>query len=233
MRLEDARKLPKYAKVRCGERVYDFGYVGQVSWTNLRWGGGDPNAPALHSGDLTDAADGASEFIDIQLDKMPSNVAYVVPTVNHYAGENYASCKECFFGFMSRDLADRGKPFEAKTVQTKFDLRGDKKVACPLVFVREGGWHVKWLDLYLKGMMLGNRVEANKYSTQLLAKSLVTRQYLMAGKLLDLYREKATRVIKSGKIPVGATYVGLLQPAGLPEKTEVYTLGNLKSLIPA
>jgi hypothetical protein len=30
MRLEDARKLPKYAKVRCGERVYDFGYVGQT-----------------------------------------------------------------------------------------------------------------------------------------------------------------------------------------------------------
>lgn len=210
--------------------MYDdsFRFLGQVSYTSLGWGGQTHNQPALHSGDITSAPNGASEFIDIQLAKMPANVRYVVPTVNHFAGHTYKDCAECFFGFMSRSLSEKGKPFEAKTVQTRFALRGEKKVAVPMVFVRgESGWSVKWLDLYLNGLPAGNSTETNRYSTQLLAKSLVTRQYLTVGRLMEAYQSKRPK--KGG----GKVYAGLFAPEGLPAGTEVYTLDNLKALIPA
>lgn len=218
--------------------MYDasFNMIGQVSWTNLRYSDGNANVPALHSGDLTDATDGATEFIDVILDKLPGECAYLAPTVNLFTGELYKDCAECFFGFMSRDLAERGKPFEPATVQTRFDLRGDKNVAMPLVFQRtESGWQAKWLDLYLKGRPSGNRVEATKFSTELLAKSLVNRRYLTVGRLLEIHREKAAKVLT--KVPTRAvknlTYIGLSQPEGLPEGTTVITLDSLKQLIPA
>ncbi len=219
-------------------QFYDanFNDTGQVSWTNLRYG--DANGPVVHSGDLTDASDGATEFIDIKLDKIGSEVAYIVPSVFFFAGEKYTDLKESFFGYMELPTGGKGQPFEARTVKTKFAVRGDGANVTPMVFVRaeDGSWSGKWMDLYSKGSNrgYGNRVEDNKFSTLALMKSIVEKDYMGIDKLVELYADRAKKVIAADKVsdkPV--TYIGLRRPEGLHPDSKVYTLEQFKDLIPA
>jgi hypothetical protein len=71
----------------------DFGYLGHVSWTNFGEDG------AVYSGDIVDAPDGATEFIDIALDTV--GAAYVVPQVNVFASEGFDDVAESLFGWMT------------------------------------------------------------------------------------------------------------------------------------
>jgi stress response protein SCP2 len=206
----------------------DFEFKGQVSFTHLRTGA------ITHSGDITDATNGATEFIDVRLNQLSSDIVYLLPTINAYSGEPFATCKEAFMGFMMRKESNRGAPFEAKSVQTKFALRGDKNgVGVPMVFMKgENGWQAKWLDIYSKGMPWGNRVEQNRFSTALLAQTMIARQYLTMGRLTDLYRKKAKKTYSVDKAPArDVTYIGLDRPEKLTGT--FYTLDNLKTLIPA
>lgn len=212
----------------------DFTFKGQVSWTYLGWGYDQSGASAItHSGDITDATNGATEFIDVQLNKLSKDIVYLLPTINAYWGESFARCKEAFMGFMTRKGANKGAPFEAKSVQTKFALRGEKNgVGIPMVFMKtDEGWAAKWLDLYSKGMPWGNRVEQNKFSTALLARTMIEKRYLTMKRLTDLYRKKAKKVYVLDKAPKNATYIGMDRPEGI--EGTAYTLDNLKSLIPA
>jgi hypothetical protein len=208
-----------------------FETMGHVSYTSLQWDG------VVHSGDIRTAPNGASEFIDISLGG--ATYEYVMPQVNYFSGEQFDEVKESFFGFMERTPAQRGKPFEAATVQTKSELRGKGKIALPLVFVRgaKGEWSVKWLHLYLKGQKCGNRVEKNRLSTALLVRSVVEREYLTVSYLADLLARKAGSFAwYEGQTfapnePV--TFIGLVAPEGLPPGSTVITPANLASLIPA
>lgn len=221
----------------------DFNLLEQISWTNVGLGNRSKTGEfktsfagsACHSGDIIDAPNGATEFIDISLKSLDPRVTYILPTINAYTGEAFAQCREAFMGYMLREAVNKGAPFEAKSVQTKFALRGDKNgVGVPMVFMRtDEGWKAKWLDLYSKGMPWGNRVEQNRFSTALLAKTIIGRDYLTMGRLLDLYRAKARRVHKvdSKHLPKQVTYIGIDRPDHI--KGEIYGLDNLKSLIPA
>ena len=83
----------------------DFLLAGQVSWTNLSELG------AVHSGDITEAPDGATEFIDLDLGRVSAR--YVVPQVNIYSGEGFDDAEEAFFGFMEREPEQRGRAVRA------------------------------------------------------------------------------------------------------------------------
>jgi hypothetical protein len=214
--------------------LLDGSYTGaqQLSYTNLRLGGG------AHSGDITSAPAGASEFIDLQLDAIPSR--FIIPQVNIYSGEAFNEAEEAFFGFMTRDGAQRGQPFEAATVRMKSDLSGRGRVALPLAFMRgdDGRWRAKWLHLYLRGHADFNQVEGNKVTTSLLTRSVIERDYLRVRYLTDLMSTTARATSVHGfEIPVPegtpVTFIGLAEPEELPEGSQVYTLANLASLIPA
>ncbi|MEU8385282.1 hypothetical protein [Streptosporangium sp. NPDC048865] len=197
-----------------------YGDPQQVSWTNY---GTDF---ASYSGDLTDAAEGASEFIDIRLAQATRPI--VIPQVNIYDGEPFDEAAEAFFGFMTRDAEQKGRPFEPRTVRMKSDLRGSGRVALPLAFLRgdDGGWRAKWLHLYLKGHARFNQVEGNRVTTSLLVRSIVERDHLRVRHLAGLLRAKSS--------PGGpVTYIGLQAPAGLPTGARVYTPATLHELIPA
>ncbi len=75
----------------------DHAAVCRLSYTALTEVGGE------HSGDVTEAPDGASEFIDPRLDTVRGT--FIVPQVNIYAGEGFEAVEESFFGFMLRDAA--------------------------------------------------------------------------------------------------------------------------------
>lgn len=201
---------------------------GWLSYTSLRGYGG------VHSGDITSAPNGASEFIDLHLSRVPAK--FIVPQVNVFSGEGFDQAAESFFGFMTRDRAQAGKPFEPRTVRMKSDMRGAGRVALPVAFMRgeDGKWRGKWLHLYSKGQAAFNRIENNRVSTGLLARAIMERDYLRVGYLADMLRATAENVWTPGAArpdePV--TYIGLEAPE-LPAGSAAITPLNIAGLMPA
>ncbi|MER7758666.1 TerD family protein [Streptomyces sp. NPDC097619] len=214
--------------------VLDASYetVSWLSYTELKALGG------VHSGDVTEAPQGASEFIDLRLEAVPGTV--IVPQVNIYSGEGFDETEESFFGYMTRDTEQRGRPFEARTVRTKSELRGPGRVALPLAFLRgeDGRWHAHWLHLYLQGSPHANRVEENRVTVSALVRSLVERDHLTVRHLAGLLADRARTVTVRApgdttplpEVPV--TYIGPARPEGLHPDSRIVTPENLRDLIP-
>lgn len=207
----------------------DYSTDSWLSYTSLKAVGGE------HSGDVTEAPDGASEFINLSLDRVRSS--FIVPQVNIFAGEGFDEVEESFFGFMLRDGEQKGRPFEPRTVRMKSELRGVGRVALPLVFRRgdDGRWRAKWLHLYLKGISSANRVEENQVSVSKVVRALVEREQLTVGYLIDLLSGGTTAVdLWDGEpVPDGPVmYIGLGRPEGLHPDSQVITLENLRDVIP-
>ena len=202
-----------------------FHTTGQVSWTNYREGG------VVHSGDVTDATNGATEFIDVPLD-LPGH--YVVPQVYVYAGESFAEVAESMFGYQTRERDQLGAPFDARTVRSRSQMRGEGRVALPMVFVKgERGWQAVWLHLYLPGRPMFNQVEANTFTTADRVRALVERRYLTMSYLVDLLRTRTEVTTWDGQVPAEpVTFIGVHAPDGLPAGSDVYTLDRLGELLP-
>jgi hypothetical protein len=202
-----------------------FHTAGQVSWTNYHHDG------VVHSGDITDATNGATEFIDV-----PRTVSghYVVPQVNIYAGESFDEVAESMFGYQTRTRDQRGATFDPRTVRARSQLRGQGRVALPMVFARgERGWQVVWLHLYLSGRPSFNRVEENTFTTADRVRALVERRYLTMSYLIDRWRARAEVITWDGRLPDRpVTFIGIEAPQGLPDGSEAYTLDRLSELIP-
>lgn len=194
----------------------DAGDASWLSYTNLTGFGG------RHSGDITDAPNGATEFIDLELSKLKHR--YIVPQVNIYSGEGFDEVAESFFGFMLRDQEQQGKPFEPRTVRMKSDLRGPNKVALPLVFIRDdNGWTVRWMHLFLRGQSWSNRVETNRVSTWQIVQGIIGRDYLTVRYLVDLMAPTKLTILERG----------VSAPDDASMHLRIDTLGELKGLIPA
>ncbi|MER7690831.1 hypothetical protein [Streptomyces sp. NPDC097610] len=207
----------------------DYSTDSWLSYTSLKAVGGE------HSGDVTEAPDGASEFINLSLDRVRST--FIVPQVNIYAGESFEEVEESFFGFMLRDGEQKGRPFEPRTVRMKSELRGVGRVALPLAFRREddGRWRAKWLHLYLKGISSANRVEENQASVSKVVRAIVEREHLTVRYLIGLMSGDSTAVdLWDGeRVPdEPVMYIGLERPEGLHPDSRVITLENLRDLIP-
>ncbi len=202
----------------------DFGYVGHVAWTNLAHDG------AVHSGDITESADGATEFIDIPLSTIDAHC--LVPQVNVYSGEGFDDVAESTFGWMTRGPAQAGAPFDPRTVRARSTLRGPGRVALPIAFTRDpdGSWSATWLHLHLPGDPAFNQVEGNHLNTTLLAKAILARRYLTTTHLLDLLRAKGvptTTWTPTLHLDVPVTYLGLHPPDDLPEGSTTLTPDQL------
>lgn len=199
-----------------------FNIVEQCSFTMTR------SHNMVHSGDITDATNGASEFIDVDLGCLPDRCVYVVPQVNYFTGEDFNEVEEVFFGYMERDSKKTGKPFEPSTVKVKSSIRGNGKVALPMVFKRSGnGWLAKWTHLYLKGTYSGNMVERNGISTSDVLRGIVHRKYLTVSYIADMMMKKCTDNADDKKL-----YVGFNRPGDLDDKTSVLLPQNLLELVP-
>ncbi|WP_093607595.1 hypothetical protein [Streptomyces indicus] len=187
-----------------------------------------------HSGDVTEAPDGASEFIELRLGAVRG--PYIVPEVLLYSGESFLEVAESFFGFMLREGEQQGRPFEPRTVRMKSELRGPGRVALPLVFRRdgEGRWHAHWLHLYLKGSPQANRVEENKVTVGALLRGIVDREQLTVRWLLGLMRGAEVTVWDGVSVPERpVTFIGMRRPEGLHPEARVLTPENLRDVVPA
>jgi hypothetical protein len=208
----------------------DFRYIDHLSYTSLRAVGG------VHSGDITDATNGASEFIDIDLKKV--KCAYLIPQVLFFSGESFNDVEESFFGFMERTEEQMGQPFEPTTVRMKSDVRGNGRVALPLVFARDhdGNWTVKWLNLFLNGSSFSNQIEDHSSASAVIARSIIERDYITLDYIVQLMIKKSKNFSwyeKGDEITEPVTFIGLEAPENLSKDSKVYTLNNLRELIPA
>lgn len=147
----------------------NFSKASHVAYTNLRSGF------ACHSGDITSAPNGASEFIDIDMKKaLKAGHRYIIMNVNSFTGQNYVDIPECFAGFMMRNSVQSGEIYEPKSVVNKFDLTSDMKYSIPLIIDMEDRV-VIWTDIALKGVFdtWGNNVINNMKSIGILTNSMV------------------------------------------------------------
>ncbi|MEU7775189.1 hypothetical protein AB0C44_28070 [Micromonospora taraxaci] len=204
---------------------HEFHDAGQVSWTNYHHNG------VVHSGDITEATNGATEFIDMPL---TSGGHYVVPQVYIYEGESFDEVAESMFGYQTRTQDQRGTPFDARTVRARSHLRGKGRIALPMVFAgSEAGWQAVWLHLYLRGRPSFNRVEDNTFTTADRVRALMERRYLTVAYLVDRWRAKAEVLTWDGRLPdEPVTFIGVHTPEDLPDGSEAYTLARLSELIP-
>jgi len=122
----------------------DFNYHSAITYYNLREQG------AVHSGDITSAPNGASEFIDIDIDKLLARgVRYVAQTLHVYSGQSFVELPECFAGFMERKNLQSGEIYDPRTVTNKVDLTSKSRGATPFIFDLETREAV-WVDLSMQ-----------------------------------------------------------------------------------
>ena len=154
-----------------------------VSYTNLR----SAKYNAYHSGDITRAPNGASEFIDIDIPSAAKHARYLAMTVMVFNGPSFADHKACFVGWMLRKKPNHNAIYEPATVQQKLNLTQNCRSMIPVLFdlhLRE----VVWTDLpILKDAYdYGNNVRNNSASIQDKLNAIVNTQNRLS--LYDLFR---------------------------------------------
>lgn len=98
----------------------DFTETFSLSWHNLD---GGRDFDSYHSGDITSAPKGASEFVDLDYKKARKYARYALVVNSVYTGQDFADIPECFSGAMLMDkMGKRGKIFNPEFIATKFDL---------------------------------------------------------------------------------------------------------------
>lgn len=104
--------------------------IDHISFTNLY----SKNLNSVHSGDITSAPNGASEFIDLHIPTLlKKGVRYVVMSLLSYSEQSFVEMPECFAGWMMRDEPGSGEIYEPSTVVDKIDLSGDKNTSIPVI----------------------------------------------------------------------------------------------------
>lgn len=163
---------------------HDFTYADTLSYYNLKNFGGH------HSGDIVDAPLGASEFIDVSIEKLLSyKVSYVVMAVSSYTGQPYCDLPECFAGWMARKEANSGEIYEPKTVQDKLDLSANTKFAIPVIFDLKNREAI-WTDISLtRNPYWYNNVAANLNGIQLSLQAFVEFNKMNLFELLKMHIE--------------------------------------------
>jgi hypothetical protein len=138
----------------------NWNYISYCSYTKIKC----ENTGMYHSGDITTAPSGASEFIDIDIDKATrKNARYLVMNVYAFYNINFSDMQECFVGWMMREDSLSGEIYEPSTVQNKIDLTACTRTCVPVVFdlVKR---QVIWCDMTLStnGLSsLTNNIECN------------------------------------------------------------------------
>ena len=128
--------------------LYDenWNYIEHISYTNLR----SQKYNACHSGDITDAPEGACEFIDFDLESVKQyGGRYIVFTVNNFTGQTYNNVPECFMGWMERQEPNSGEIFEAATVKNRIDLTANTMISIPMIIDVVNSKTI-WTDVALK-----------------------------------------------------------------------------------
>jgi len=158
----------------------NMNFRGHVSYTRLSDSG------IVHSGDITSAPYGASEFIDVKIDVLKKRgVRYVAPQIYRFAGDSFADMDECYAGWMCRKKVDKKyKSFDIKTVENAFNLNGRAAYSLPMIVDLHTN-EIVFVDLYVGNRILYNRVENSLESVSAITRE-ISRMAETKPNMLDL-----------------------------------------------
>lgn len=125
--------------------LYDenFRVVDKIWYGNIR----SPRTGLYHSGDITRAPNGASEFVDIDIEKARiAGARYVAMNVMVFSGKTFADHDTCFVGWMSRSEPKSNEIYDPKTVECKLDMTFDSTSAMPVIVDLEKR-EIIWTDM--------------------------------------------------------------------------------------
>lgn len=147
----------------------NYRYVDTLAYYNLK------NFGAHHSGDIVDAPNGASEFIDVDLDRCrKAGVRYIVMSLSSFTEQPYCDLPECFAGWMARREPNSGDIYEPATVVDRFDLASDATFCLPVMFDIVAN-EALWTDIALKqSPRYANNVENNLAGVSLMLRAMDT-----------------------------------------------------------
>lgn len=121
-----------------------FNRIIDIAYYNLK------NIGAVHSGDITNAPEGASEFIDLHLPTLKQthpNAHYIAMSGIVFTGQQFNTIPETTAGYMVREgNPQQGEIFDARTVNTAFKITNTTRSTIPLLFNIHTG-EATWLDL--------------------------------------------------------------------------------------
>jgi stress response protein SCP2 len=172
--------------------AYDENWVskGAVTYYNLR------EQFAVHSGDITSAPKGASEFIDVDIAKaLKAGVRYIVQTVHSFTGQKFADVPECFAGFMLREKPQSGEVYDPRTVVDRADVTTEATSVVPMI-IDLVDRKVIWVDAtmttgnnYRYSWRGGNNVASTRGTIELLGKAFTNIKKPNLYDLLNLHVE--------------------------------------------
>lgn len=167
----------------------NFVFNEAVAYYNLRDFGG------CHSGDIVDAPNGASEFIDLDIDVLVrKGIRYVVTSINSFTEQPYCDLPECFAGWMARSDTASGEVFEPRSVLDRIDIASDTKICLPFVMDLQERRMI-WADLGLTSSVRWNNVENNLSGVSLMLQALIHTPKPDLATLFDLHvRARGERV---------------------------------------
>jgi hypothetical protein len=167
----------------------NFVFTQTVAYYNLKGFGG------YHSGDIVDAPDGASEFIDLDLDVLVGKgIRYVVTSINSFTEQPYCDLPECFAGWMARADTASGEVFEPRSVFDRIDIASDTVICLPFVMDLQERRMI-WADLGLTSSPRWNNVGNNLSGVSLMLRALVHTPRPDLETLFDLHvRARGERV---------------------------------------
>jgi hypothetical protein len=177
---------------------YDLKTSRQVSYTNLREG------RAVHSGDITSAPEGASEFIDIPVrEALASGVRYVMPSVYSFTRQRFSTIPEAWAGVMMKtELGQQtGEIFDARTVAQKWDLTKNSMNLTPFALDMQTG-EVIWMDSDVGSDQYLNRVDGNENMLALQLRSALYTRVMPVRKAVELL---SNPVAPAGGLPTPST----------------------------
>ena len=116
-------------------------YYGNLSDRKVKESG------CYHSGDVREAPNGASEFIDLDFDKLKKfGAMHVLVCVHSFTCQPFSELKEAFVGVMEREKPMDGKIYEPMTVVNRSDLVTEQRTSLAMMVDSEDKT-VTWLDL--------------------------------------------------------------------------------------
>lgn len=168
----------------------NYQFIDHIGYTHLK-----SKNLGVHSGDITSAPNGASEFIDIDLSKVKNlkqrkesildplkkeypepeyrEPRYLVMIVQCFTNQPFKDIPECFAGWMMRKKPNSGEIYEPLTVKNKSELQSDTRIMIPLI-IDVIDRVVIWCDLALRAHpSYRNNVHGNLSSLSLMAKAMV------------------------------------------------------------
>lgn len=160
-------------------------FVEQISYTNLRATHG---VKAAHSGDITSAPNGASEFIDIDTDSVVnSGGRYIIFSIFSYTGQEFNTIPTCFAGWMVRQKPNSGEIYNPKTVDQRFDLASKSTICVPAILDAKYKTFF-WADLSIKrNALYSNNLHENSNSLVAMGKAITSMKKITLYELFRLH----------------------------------------------